>query len=112
MSVAAVIAPGRSDANVGHPQPLQWPQPCALDPLVVEWLPVEAGECHTPPKRSRRSTLRHDRGRGLWMSGYGVATKFWVLEVAGPVVPLPEPTANWLTCQIWFAVAGSGVAAA
>ena len=45
-------------------------------------------------------------------SPYGVATKFWVREVAGPEVPLPEPTANWLTCQIWFAVAGSGVAAA
>lgn len=43
---------------------------------------------------------------------YGVARKFWVREVAGPEVPLPEPTANWLTCQIRFAVAGSGVAAA
>jgi hypothetical protein len=41
-----------------------------------------------------------------------VATKFQVLEVAGPVVPLPEPTANWLTCQIRLAVDGSGVAAA
>ena len=48
----------------------------------------------------------------LWTRPYGVATKFWVLDVAGPVVPLPDPKANWLTCQIWFAVAGSGVAAA
>jgi len=60
---------------------------------------------------SRRSSLRLDHGRRLWIL-YGVATKFWVLDVAGPVVPLPEPTANWLTCQIWFAVDGSGVAAA
>ena len=47
-----------------------------------------------------------------WTTPYGVATKFWVLEVAGPVVPLPEPTAKLANCQIWFAVDGSGVAAA
>ena len=45
-------------------------------------------------------------------SRYGVATKFQVLDVASPVLPLPEPTANWLTCQMRLAVDGSGVAPA
>ena len=64
-----------------------------------------------PPKTGRERTITSELSR-VWISSYGMATKFWVLEVAGPVVPLPEPTANWLTCQIWFAVEGSGVAAA
>src|SRR5215208_3911679 len=46
------------------------------------------------------------------LARYGLARKIWVLEVALPWVPLPVPTANWLTFQIRFAVEGSGVAAA
>jgi len=43
---------------------------------------------------------------------YGRTTKLKVLDVAGPLVPLPEPTANWLTVHIRFAAEGSGVTAA
>ena len=43
---------------------------------------------------------------------YGRAMKFQVRDVAGGVVPLPEPTAYWLTFQMAFAFDGSGVAAA
>ena len=43
---------------------------------------------------------------------YGWTTKCQVLDVAGPLVPLPDPTANWLTFHIRFAVDGSGVTAA
>jgi hypothetical protein len=42
---------------------------------------------------------------------YGLAMKFQVRDVAGPVVDA-EPTPYWLTFQIRFAVDGSGVAAA